>query len=380
MSENTKIEWTDVTWNPVTGCTRASAGCDNCYAVTMTKRLEAMGQEKYSGLVNLGKNHFNGVVKTHEDALTIPLKWKQPRKVFVNSMSDLFHKEIPFEFIDKVFAVMALTPQHTYQVLTKRPERMAEYLTRTHESYSRQVYNTARTNIWTYVQEAWDCGTFDRGAICPPRTSHRPFRWVHGADDRCTGEVDGWPLPNVWLGTSVEDQKTADERIPHLLNCPAKVRFLSCEPLLGPVDLSDLIKWCPEHDFDGGFCVGPCRYRRYIHWVICGGESGPNARPMHPAWARSLRDQCVRAEVPFFFKQFGEWLPGHHYTPELLKADPDPAGSRFTCAEWCGHEWNIGYRTAWDTDHEDAMYRVGKKAAGRVLDGRTWDEFPRVGA
>lgn len=327
MAANSKIEWTDRTWNPITGCTRVSAGCDNCYAVTMTKRLEAMGQEKYTGLVKLGKEHFNGTVKCHDDTLLDPLKWRKPQRIFVNSMSDVFHKDVPFEFIDKIFAVMVLCPHLTFQVLTKRPERAAEYL-----------------NAWA-------------------KTNREPMR---DFVETLTGHrslLAEWPIPNVWLGTSVEDQKAADERIPHLLKCPAAVRFLSCEPLLGPVDLAYTC-------FNGADSFGSMPG---IHWVICGGESGPNARPMHPDWARSLRDQCVAASVPLFFKQWGEWWP-----PVISEAvaektvigkaisihkDARISEGSETCAPFGGYEWA-------------SMWRVGKHRAGRILDGRTWDEFP----
>jgi protein gp37 len=299
------IEWTDETWNPVVGCTRVSAGCDLCYAVQMTKRLEAMGQEKYAGLVNIGKNHFNGVVRTVDDALTIPLKWKKPRRVFVNSMSDLFHKDVPFEFIDKVFAVMALTPQHTYQVLTKRPERMAEYFGRTEGISFSPEQEKELDRHFPPVQAETMCD---------------------GGESTKMTEIPGWwdrlnkvkefgvaSPPNVWLGTSVENQEAADERIPHLLRCPAAVRFLSCEPLLGPVDLKlgtwKLCHRCGEVGVDGLYCPNCNRHSTAdnpeLHWAICGGESGAKARPMHPDWARSLRDQCQAAGVPFFFKQWG---------------------------------------------------------------------------
>ena len=223
------IEWTEQTWNPITGCTRVSAGCDNCYAVEMTHRLEGMGQtEKYGGLTvmnNKGDRHFNGTVRCHEDTLSIPLKRRKPTMYFVNSMSDLFHRDVPFDFIDKVFAVMALCPQHTFQVLTKRPERMAEYLA--------QAVNSVN---------------------------------LQKEMDRLTSEVeaesfeDVWPLRNVWLGTSVENQQAWWDRYLHLTRCPAVVRFISAEPLLGPVEME------PELSADG-----------MIHWVIVGGESGKGA-------------------------------------------------------------------------------------------------------
>lgn len=275
------IEWTDDTWNPVTGCTRASKGCDNCYAVTMTHRLEAMGQtEKYGGLTVLnpkGDRHFNGVVRCHEDVLDKPLKRRKPTMYFVNSMSDLFHKDVPFEFIDKVFAVMALCPQHVFQILTKRPERMAEYLNEESEVFCRVL------SVADAVCELEE----EMGVtLRPPQAdemSQRGLQWPE------------WPLPNVWLGTSVEDQQAADERIPHLLKCPAAVRFLSCEPLLGAVDLDPYLFGDTRHDGD----------RNSVDWVIVGGESGPKARECRTSWIRGIVDQCKSAGVPVFVKQLG---------------------------------------------------------------------------
>lgn len=263
MSAGSKIEWTEATWNPVSGCTRASAGCDNCYAVTMTHRLEAMGQSKYAGLTVLnpkGDRHFNGVVRTDEASLMIPLRWKKPRRVFVNSMSDLFHKDVPFDFIDKVFAVMALCRQHTFQILTKRPERMAEYLAIPH----------FRDRVDKIIKR------------------------IAGENPSPFSRIDAVPLHNVWLGTSIENQDYI-HRIDDLLKCPASILFLSIEPMLGPVTL-------PQQFLDFDYADDAnidCRHR----WVIVGGESGHDARPMDLAWARSLRDQCKSSDVPFFFKQ-----------------------------------------------------------------------------
>jgi len=222
-----KIQWTEKTWNPVTGCTRVSAGCDHCYAATMTRRLAAMGQEKYQGL--MGKNHFNGVVKCHPDTLEIPMKVKKSTMWFVNSMSDLFHEGVLWTFVDQVFETMAQCPQHTFQILTKRPFMMSGYLNSSHRKHAVKMFQ------------------------------------------------------NVWLGTSVENQKSAEKRIPELRKCPAVVRFLSVEPLLERVDL-DL---------------------RGIHWVIVGGESGTNARPMEHSWLWHVIEQCKAASVPLFVKQLG---------------------------------------------------------------------------
>lgn len=273
MSDSSNIEWTDATWNPVVGCSRVSAGCDRCYAVGMTRRLEGMSKaggfgltghraENYRGLtielpqvaidrgVGVNGRHFNGEVRCVESALPIPLGWKKPKRIFVNSMSDLFHPKVPFEFIDRVFAVMAMCPLHTFQVLTKRPERMAEYL--------------------------------DRGPMA-----------VKDAGLMTFGEevVFRWPLPNVWLGTSCEDQAAANERIPHLLRCPAAVRFLSCEPLLAQLKI---LPWLRH---------GPVFGK--VDWVIVGGESGPGARRCDVSWIRSIIRQCADAGVPCFVKQLG---------------------------------------------------------------------------
>lgn len=308
MAENSKIEWTDCTWNPVTGCTRVSAGCDHCYAATMTRRLAAIGQPKYQGLV--GRGHFNGVVKTHDDELAKPLGWRKPRRVFVNSMSDLFHESVPFEFVDLVFAVMALTPWLIYQILTKRPERMAEYLEFLRGQYKRS------SQVARQVNKIFS------------RDSDRPVNFT-------------WPLSNVHLGVSAENQQTYNERYPHWLRMRehAAVAWWSLEPLLGAIDLAE-----PADDWWESANVP--------HWIVVGGESGPGARPMHPDWARSIRDQCQAAGVPFFFKQWGAWCLRERAV-ELFGAN-------------------------YDADNEVEMARVGKKAAGCELDGREWKEFPNV--
>lgn len=319
------IEWTDETWNPTVGCSRVSPGCDSCYAI----RVAARGMsDAHRGLTKDGD--WTGEVRCLPERLDTPLRWRRPRRVFVDSMSDLFHPSVPDEFIGSVWNTMALTPWHTYQVLTKRPRRMAELLSK-------------------WAADGWHWRRSD-------------LVWC--------GPVPG-PLPNVWLGTSVEDQHQADRRIPHLLAAPAAVRFLSCEPLLGPVSL----RWAKWHDYwpDGWRERGEVQNHldgaRRLDWVIVGGESGPRARPMHPAWARDLRDECVEAGVPFHFKQWGEYgcAPGG---VALARTDPrtvllDPTTGKHRAPS-----------EALPSPECCAMFRVGKKAAGRVLDGRTWDEFP----
>lgn len=244
MSE---IEWTDETWNPTTGCSRVSRGCDHCYAIMMARRLDGQGYG-YDGATRRTKRgtDWTGVVKTHPDRLKAPLRWRKPRRVFVNSMSDLFHPKVPVDFVDRVFATMALTRKHTFQILTKRPERMATYL--------------------------------------DASPSALKARWRQAAQKQHGQTSDiAYPLPNVWLGTSVED-RDALHRVDDLRPIDAAVRFLSLEPLLGEL---------PELDLTD------------IDWVIVGGESGHSARPMRKEWVMPIRDQCQKEGVPFFFKQWG---------------------------------------------------------------------------
>ncbi|MFE4867665.1 DUF5131 family protein [Streptomyces sp. NPDC056682] len=255
------IEWTEQTWNPTTGCDRTSPGCDRCYALTMAKRLKGMGQAKYQTDGDPRTSGPGFGLAMHEDTLADPLHWTKPRRVFVNSMSDLFHASVTDEFIAKVFAVMALTPQHTYQVLTKRHGRMRSLLgnPQFEALVDKQLLTVPAFSDPKLIRRSWPL----------PKP--------------------GWPLPNVWLGVSVEDQHWADIRVPALVQTPAAVRFLSCEPLLGPVDLTQAV--IPK--FHG------------IHWAIVGGESGPGARPMDQAWAAALVKQCQDADTAVFVKQLG---------------------------------------------------------------------------
>ncbi len=281
MADKTHIEWTDATWNPITGCSVVSPGCTNCYAMKLAgTRLRdhpsrcGLTQDSKAGPV------WNGQVRLNEQWLDQPLRWKKPRMVFVCAHGDLFHESVPDEWIDKVFAIMALSPQHTFQVLTKRPERMRDYV----------IKNLSN-----------GCG-LDRqlgGEMKSMLDSHWPKLREIVKKHNLPRPVFALPLPNVWLGVSVEDQKRANERIPLLLDTPAAVRFISAEPLLGPITVFSM--------------NGPIDIYRGMEspldWVIVGGESGPGARPMHPGWARSLRDQCAEADVAFFFKQWGNWRP-----------------------------------------------------------------------
>jgi protein gp37 len=292
MSDKSKIEWTDATWNPVRGCSIVSKGCTNCYAMRQAHRHDHP-TGAYHGLTKLtrGGPVWTGEIRLVPELLDQPLKWQRPRRIFVNSMSDLFHEDVPGDFIDQVLDVIKrcqhLGKGHTFQVLTKRAWRMQRFM---------QHYR---------------------------------------------------PTGNLWLGVSVEDQAAADERIPLLLQTPAAVRWISAEPLLGPIDLQVAKHGCGNLD-----------------WLVAGGESGPGARPMHPAWPRSLREQCAIARVPFFFKQWGAWapcvdFPRHAAGDELKQAVPSRTGPPNGAER--DFEW---------------MVRLPKHIAGRELDGRTHDEYP----
>ena len=297
MSEQSKIAWTDTTWNPLAGCSKASSGCRSCYAEKMAGRLARMGQANYASVVKWQSKasglwyddhraagsavaHWNGKVRLVPEKLAEPLKWRKPRRVFVNSMSDLFHEDVPFEYVDRVFAVMALSRQHTFQVLTKRAARMREYF---------DSFKSPKAE-----DRGWDCADWLYGVV---RREH-----LRDAVDTVCGSRFWCGLPNVWMGVSVEDQPRADERIPHLLATPAAVRFVSCEPLIGAVDLSAFISGpyvaLPGDRIEPHFNAG-------LSWVIAGGESGPGARPMDLAWARSIVRQCREAGTPVFMKQAG---------------------------------------------------------------------------
>lgn len=381
MADNTKIEWTQrpgtigATMNALVGCQKVSEGCRNCYAISVAhvragNPLPVM-QEKFGGTTKRegGKTLWTGKVTLSEEALLAPLKAKKPRTYFVNAMSDLFYEGVPDEWIDRHFAVFALCPEHTFIVLTKRPARMREYLD--------------SVEPWNRIS-----------CIASAMNTGRDYTFVSAGNGALF-------LANVWMGVSVEDQKTADERIPLLLQTPAAVRFISAEPLLGAVDLTALDAHAysraaghqPSQDelledwrysclatgdyyalhADGYKTCGDGNVRETkLDWVICGGESGPGARPMHPDWARSLRDQCVAAVVPFFFKQWGEWHPTTRDANGEL-AMPHADWSQIPLAALRKPGCAFGR-----SDEEQLCLRIGKKAAGRLLDGVEWKQFPEV--
>lgn len=316
MADKTTISWTvthhedgtvtpGATWNPLRGCARVSEGCRNCYAERVAARFSGPGLP-YEGLARMTSKGpmWTGEVRLIEKMMDQPLRWKRPRLIFVNSMSDLFHDKVSDVWLNRIFEVMESCPQHTFQILTKRPERMKEYLT------------------WRSMAHTWG----------------------------------DYPTSHIWVGVSMEDQATADERIPLLLETTAAVRWISAEPLLGPIDLTPYFweeagpEWAGKNLADPG-----------LDWVVTGGESGPGARPAHPQWFRSIRDQCATASVPFHFKQWGDWVPAE-------------TGFERFFADNRGHEYA--------RDHcgcPQMMLKVGKGRSGRLLDGQIWDQYPEAG-
>lgn len=295
MGDNSQIEWTEATWNPIIGCTVISEGCRNCYAMTLAggRMRNHHTREGLTRLTAAGKPVWTGDVRLIESAIDQPLRWSRPRMIFVGAHTDLFQDAVPDHWLDQLFAVMLNSPQHTFQILTKRPKRMRDYVLR-------HAYLGSRL------------------------------------------------LRNIWLGVSAEDQATADERIPFLLDTPAAVRWLSAEPLLGPMDLTSINRGSR------------------LDWVVVGGESGPGSRPMHPDWVRSLRDQCEEADTAFFFKQWGDWLP-YRAIDAAGMTRSNPRGN--DPDQW--HEW-----AADDAALDGYSIRIGKREAGRYLDGATHDAMP----
>lgn len=368
MADNTKIEWADATLNYVNGCTRVSPGCVNCYA----ERLAATrlrGVPSRAGLAEMTANgpRWTGKINIDDRALDQALRWRRPRRIFWNAHGDLFHESVPDEAIDRLFAVCALTPHHTHMILTKRAGRMREYL-------------TARNEV---------------KPDCP--IANAAF-WLNGRvrGYRGQGGLCARPLPNVWLGVSVEDQQRADERRADFEATPAAVKFVSYEPALGPVDWTG---W------------------EFVDQIIGGGESGPNARPCHPDWQRATRDFCSANSIAYFFKQWGEWMPTgsvdiyRHGPNKNQRQFPNCEGismlvdgrhccKDFTVAEHarrmaareasCTRAIEVGHAALADFHATldlttgpvnplgyQWLYRVGKKAAGRLLDGIEHNAFPK---
>jgi protein gp37 len=414
MADDTGIEWTDATWTPVRArvmeiqndgsgkerigwhCTHVSEGCRNCYAETLNRfrgtgrdyKPDELYREEHKGYRN-GDVH----VFLDEKMLSQPLHWSKPRRIFVCSMTDLFADFVTDGWIARVWDVMGKCPQHQFQILTKRPQRMREWGSRwadlAGEDFSdaklvrgpkatRRAHPSGRGQLFAAMLESMGSP--------PPGAAYPTFDWMGGQM--------WWPtvLPNVWLGVSAEDQPRADERIHHLFDTPAAVRFVSLEPLLGPIDLTDLggpgsAKSYGAHGWSAIWKenrIGrPC-----LDWVICGGESGANARPMHPDWARGLRDQCAAAGVPYFLKQWGNWAPVCEMSESEIDAcyhaapERHPEATRKCKVSTCvlhsdGQRFDRPENGAYAQDSGAMMMMdIGKKAAGSMLDGREHKAFP----
>jgi protein gp37 len=332
---STKIEWCTETWNPVVGCTKVSPGCDNCYAERMARRIAGIASAPLEYDSVIGSNGWTGVCFFNDSrtGLLKPLSWRKPRRIFIPSMGDLFFSEVNNTWRDWIMAIMALKPEHTFMILTKRPDAMKRYFEASKED----------------LVERWASATYEMGLSDKNDDADACYCYVHNRAEK------EWPFKNIWLGVTAEDQQRANERVPVLLSIPAAKRFVSVEPMLEKIDLVNVFG--DRSPVTGGQQLG------YIDWVICGGESGPGARPMHPDWARFLQIQCKTATVPFFFKQWGEWLPSYDFGERLDKLIKNFPKSR------------IG------KDHvfEDGihMYKIGKKAAGALLDGKRYREYPK---
>lgn len=303
MGDRTSIEWCHATINAISGCSPLSPGCTNCFA--MRAGAHNRPHHPSRGLTRPAKRGgphvWTGAVRLNEEWLLKPLKWAKPRRIFWNAHGDPFHSAVPQEWVDRELAIAALTPQHRHLFLTKRADHQHAYFT-------------------------------------DPETPERVLAWARHLAHLPDARNWSWPLPNVWLGTSVEDQPRANERIPQLLATPAALHWLSCEPLLGPLQVAEYL---PNELWNNL----PSWKSPEIRWIVAGGESGSGARPMHPAWARSLRDQCAAAGVPFLFKQWGE-----HSWAERVEGDPSTL----------------------------TPYRAGKHHAGRLLDGKLHDAYPEL--
>ncbi|RWP88327.1 MAG: phage Gp37/Gp68 family protein [Mesorhizobium sp.] len=387
MADKSAIEWTDATWNPVVGCTIVSPGCTHCYAMGMAARIEAMtaalqakgqtGAPHYNGTTRKvnGNTVWTGKLAMAPNHIVLePLTWRTPRRIFVNSMGDLFHEDVPDDWIDQVFAVMALAPQHTFQVLTKRAKRMREYLT--DPAVVRRVYKlvcemTVELELFVALIAARE---HEQKAPPAPRIY-----------------LDLWPLPNVWLGVSAERQQEADERVPSLLFAPAAVRFISAEPLLGEINFRRISLGISAGTFidhpeirEAEFTIdaltgAPRSGIPGLDLIIAGGESGPKARPMHPDAPRKIREDCAATGKAFFFKQWGAWG----------RAAPRPSGTpgKFAFAN-AGPHSDFWPAMVTPIDHYPRMIDlfggstvleyVGKKAAGRLLDGVEHNAMPEL--
>ncbi|MGP0171308.1 DUF5131 family protein [Pseudomonas sp. NCHU5208] len=396
MAGKTDIEWSEASWNPLRGCSRLTPGCQTCYAETTAARIISMdrgrgvpeGLGSYDGLLARG-GQWNGTIREATNVLDQPLRWTTGRLIFVNSMSDLFHENVSTETLDRIFAVMLACEafgdrKHIFQVLTKRAERMLQYLQSRSDVEHLQAWAKAgdtfinvKGRADSFSQLVFDLAARERNEDGSASSEGPAIPWGY--------TKNLYPLPNLWLGVSVENQACAEARVPLLMRSPAAVRWISAEPLLGSVDLSAWLEI-------GSLASELGLSNPGIDWVVVGGESGDKARPMHPAWARGLRDQCAAATVPFLFKQWGRW-----FTKAYTMSDRKAVFREFTsyqqwinkaqtwvnggiCLDKHGVELRNGADMARARDADGfpviVMHSVGKRNSGRELDGKLHDEYP----
>lgn len=354
------IVWTDETWNPVRGCSLVSDGCTNCYAMHVASRFNGPGLP-YEGLtVKTSQGaKWTGKIKLVHEALSHPLRWTKPRRVFVNSMGDLFHQDVPDSFIDQVVVVMALAQLHTFQILTKRPERMRDYW-----------------RDFTWERALRNCVGADGVSTIYGRSLQALYFHFGIYSNSAFKRHDALPIPNVWLGVSVENQATANHRIPLLLDTPASIRWLSLEPLIDAVDLTQIpYDGAPEN------VLVASEQRSKVDWVVLGGESGKGKkiRSLHPAHARSVRDQCKAADTDFLFKQWGEYLPAEIVGHAAIH-NGIPIGGNYEFADQTTEAHfggQVPHNAPMQTlDPVTVAFRIGKSASGRLLDGVVHNDFP----
>lgn len=405
MADGTHIEWTDATWNPITGCSIVSPGCTNCYAMRLAgTRLKHIPSRQGLTVDSKAGPVWNGQVRLNEQWLDQPLRWNRPRRIFVCAHGDLFAEGVPDEWIDRVFAVMALAPQHTFQVLTKRAARMRKYI----NGIQSKIPFLGRMPLERIHLEAAGHMEGDGGFMDVLKQHGNIYSLYLDAP---------WPLPNVWIGVSAERQQEADERVPELMATPAAIRFVSAEPLLGSIDFRRLrvvdtsaSATYPMADaLRGSFYLDPDHEAPFtrklieeertrsrdpngigLDWIIVGGESGKGARPMHPDWVRSIRDQCANAGTAFFFKQWGNWSAVSQMSEEQIDAcyppfkERHPEATRHSLVDTHvlhtdGSRHNTVDRGAFlQGTGAMTMFEVGKKRAGRLLDGIEHNAMPEV--
>lgn len=368
--------WWDRNWPVLEGCAPCSPACDNCFAAEYAHRFG--GSLPYLRGLTTKDGKWNGTVIMRQDQLELPLKTKKPTVWFVAERSDLFHPAVPFEFIASVFGAISHARHHNFMVLTKRPERMAEFFVWLSSETTHKEAWVATVNHAEFIcgEKKGARGSENDPAECLAISAFYDRSIIAKGGHPHGSHYDQWPLPNLWLGVTAENQEQAEKRIPLLLQTPSAHRFVSVEPMLGAIDLSQHLNlhWRSTAGID----LDAPQFEPRLNWIICGGESGRNARPTHPDWVRSLRDQCHAAGVPFFFKQWGEWAGGKFDRRKgKMICNPSSVGEEIGRIFWTNKSFPK-VKLWGESDHywTHASTLVGKKAASRLLDGKEHLDFP----